>query len=232
MIAIMGNGSRGGGYTSVGGLLLVLVAGCSLVRPRVHEASFTAKAPSIRGRVVSGRVASRSTGPAIEAGSPIVVFARARHMTPTQPTGTREVRRRVEALVPSFLVLSVGQGLRFGNEDGLCHSFFSKSDSNAFETGLLRPGEASVVRFDRPGAVQVYCSLHTEKQAIILVVPTPHFAIVDANGAFEIAGLAPGEYILVTWNGAEVLHRTRVELEAGERRSVKIDLQDAGAQGH
>jgi plastocyanin len=232
MSAIMGNGSLGWGYTSVGGLLLVLVAGCSLPRPRAHEASFTAAAPSLYGRVVAGRTVSGSTGPAMKTGSPIVVFARARHMTPTQPTGTREVRRQVEALIPSFLVLSVGQELRFGNDDGLCHSFFSKSGSNAFETGLLRPGEAKVVRFDRPGAVQIYCSLHAERQATILVVPTPHFAIVDAKGEFEIAGLLPGEHILVTWNGTEVLHRTRVELTAGERRFVKIDLPDAEAQGH
>ena len=56
------------------------------------------------------------------------------------------------------------------------------------------------MRFDKLGAVKLGCNIHDWMSGVILVVPTPYFAMTDADGAFTLRDLPPGTYGVVAWH--------------------------------
>jgi hypothetical protein len=59
---------------------------------------------------------------------------------------------------------------------------------------LYPPGTSRSVRFAREGVVRVFCNIHASMSAVIVVAGSTYFAITKRNGAFEIAGVPPGQY--------------------------------------
>jgi hypothetical protein len=48
--------------------------------------------------------------------------------------------------------------------------------------------------FKREGVVRVFCNIHPQMSAVIVVLGTPYFAVSDKTGAFEIPNVPPGDY--------------------------------------
>ena len=183
------------------------------------------------GHEIRGQLVSRSSGQAVECADPFAVLAIPTSGT-SSPSSTSAVVRRVDvAFSPSFLVVPVGQSVRFVNDDNIYHSFFSSSEHNAFDLGLLDPGTSNEFRFERPGPVHVYCSLHTGEQVTILVAPTPHFAVVGPTGEFEIENLAPGLYVLETWSEGLPPHRSEVTVSPRGTMFVEVPVDELAVQG-
>ena len=44
--------------------------------------------------------------------------------------------------------------------------------------------------------MRVFCNIHPTMSAVILVLKTPHFAVSDKTGVYEIKGVPPGSYRL------------------------------------
>src|SRR6202007_1386241 len=78
---------------------------------------------------------------------------------------------------------------------------FSMSEAAQFDLGLYKgsPPEKRVI-FDKPGRVDVYCSIHANMHCIILVLKNPYFASTDENGNYKIPGVPPGVYKLNAWH--------------------------------
>ncbi len=181
-------------------LALVALSGCGTPPPPGAVVAATAMhRTDASGTVeVRGRVIDRATGgPAADA-VPLVVLALPRGASHPHRTGTTHLPRSGGAFVPPFLVVPVGERVVFENRESICHGFFSSSKANAFDLGLLQPDGSRAFRFERPGRVHVYCSLHAGRQATILVAPTPWFATVDALGHYAIRDLPPGAYVFET----------------------------------
>ena len=134
------------------------------------------------------------------------------------------VHRLDDSFLPSFLVVPVGRSVCFVNEDAICHGFFSSSIDNTFDLGLLQPNDTRTVRFEHPGLVHVYCSLHSKKQSTILVAPTPHFALVGPTGEFEVENLWPGRYVLETWSEGRPSQRVEVTVSPGGAKLIQIPI--------
>ncbi len=167
----------------------------------------------------------------MECSDPFVVLAIPAFATLSPRSTTAIVRLVDAALSPSFLVVPVGQSVHFLNDDEIYHSFFSSSEHNAFDLGLLDPGKSNTMRFERPGPVHVYCSLHTGEEVTILVAETPHYAIVDPSGAFTIRNLPPGLYILETWSEDLPPQRTEVNVSSGGADLVELPVGELELQG-
>jgi len=100
---------------------------------------------------------------------------------------------------PRFSVAVVGQDVEMPNNDNIAHNVYSKSAPKSFNLGVYPKGESKTVVFDKPGRVDLMCSLHRQMNAIIFVVPSPHFAVLPKDGEFTISGLKPGKYTLKAW---------------------------------
>lgn len=100
---------------------------------------------------------------------------------------------------PRNLVVPVGSTVLFPNEDNILHNVFSVSGGNRFDLGLYRRGDGKSTTFRHPGIVRVFCNVHHDMVAHIVVVETPHFARVDADGSFVIEGVPEGPGMLIAW---------------------------------
>jgi plastocyanin len=123
----------------------------------------------------------------------------------------------------NLLVVPAGATVSFPNEDPIFHNVFSLSKAKAFDLGYYPQGQTRKVTFTRAGVVDVFCHLHPNMSATILVTPSPYFAKPAADGSFRLEipdelGQA-GEYEIVAWHRAAGFFRRRVRLPRAEGES-------------
>jgi hypothetical protein len=116
--------------------------------------------------------------------------------------------------------------------DNIYHNVFSLSSGNQFDLGLYNSsGEAKAHTFNEPGSVDVYCNIHPQMAASVLVVPNRHFAKVKSDGTFEIPGVPSGKRKIVAWAPGSRLASTWVDVDAGGAAEVALKLERKAA-GH
>ena len=158
------------------------------------------------GADITGRVVGQNGEGVAQA----VVFVRALPpgiAVPPAPQSTVMDQSHQE-FVPPLLPVAVGTEVSFPNRDQIHHHVYSFSRTKSFELPLYRGEEASPVLFDKEGVVKVGCNIHDWMSGIILVLPTPYFAVTDETGRFVLRDLPPGSYPLVCWHE---LSQTKVE---------------------
>ena len=118
------------------------------------------------------------------------------------PTKIEMIRQKDATFIPHVLPIMVGTTVEWPNEDNIYHNVFSKSDANPFDLDLYKKGDPAKKSppFDKPGEVDVFCSIHARMSCIILVLENPYFAKSDARGHYTINNVPPGRYTLVAWH--------------------------------
>jgi plastocyanin len=110
------------------------------------------------------------------------------------------VRQKDAMFVPHVLPVMVGTTVEWPNDDPIFHNVYSKSDAASFDLGLYKKGDPPHrYTFDKPGEVDVFCSIHERMNCIVLVLENPYFAVSDAHGHYSITNVPPGKYTLVAW---------------------------------
>jgi hypothetical protein len=82
---------------------------------------------------------------------------------------------------------------------------YSFSPAKTFELPLYKGEDAPPVLFDKIGVVKIGCNIHDWMSGIILVLPTPHFAVTDRDGRFTLRDLPAGTYTLSAWHALSKL---------------------------
>lgn len=108
--------------------------------------------------------------------------------------------QRGERFEPELVVVPAGSTVSFPNSDPIFHNVFSLSSAREFDLGFYPAGDTRTVRFGEPGVVQVYCHLHPDMNAAIVVAPSRWYTQPDENGRFSMSGVPPGTYTLVVWH--------------------------------
>jgi plastocyanin len=134
------------------------------------------------------------------------------------------MRQRDERFVPHVLPIVAGTAVAFPNDDPIYHNVFSLSRAKSFDLGRFARGESRTIVFPRAGLVQVFCHIHADMSAYILVLDNPFFAKPDSSGHFAIDGIPPGEYRLVAWH--ERIHPISqpVRVVAGQTTAVRLSI--------
>ncbi|MDX2023791.1 MAG: hypothetical protein SF187_26370 [Deltaproteobacteria bacterium] len=142
------------------------------------------------------------------------------------------VEQRDKQFVPSWAVVQRGTTIVFPNLDKVYHNVFSLSSGNSFDLGLYNAaGEPKAHTFNEAGAVDVFCNIHPQMAANMLVVPNRHFAKVKADGTFEINNVPSGKRKIVVWSPGSRLTTQWVELDGGGVAEVDMKLEPK-ARGH
>jgi len=97
---------------------------------------------------------------------------------------------------PHVLAVQAGALVEFPNADPIFHNAFSSYNGQVFDIGLYPPGTTRSVKFARPGVVRVFCNIHAQMSALIVVVASPYFATTKQDGNFSIADVPAGQYNL------------------------------------
>jgi len=126
--------------------------------------------------------------------------------TPSAST-TAVLTQREMQFFPHVLAVQVGTHVKFPNQDRVFHNVFSFHDGRRFDLGLYPVGMVKEVPFDRPGLSRVFCNIHPQMAAYVMVVDTPHFAVSDRDGHFAIAGVPVVPVRYHAWRpGGEILN--------------------------
>lgn len=124
---------------------------------------------------------------------------------------------------PHVLPIVVGTTVQWPNNDRIYHNVFSFSDPKKFDLGVYKSGESKDVTFDKPGRVDVFCSIHSTMSCIVLVLENRYFTKADEKtGGYTIKDVPPGKYKLKAWH--ERLPMQEQEITVTEKGDVKADF--------
>ena len=137
-----------------------------------------------------------------------------------------EIVQTHKTFEPSFAVALAGTRATFPNRDTFFHNVFSPSPV-PFDLGTYRADEKSPgVTLNAPGVVEIFCNIHAQMQAQILVVPNRVYARVAEDGTFRLDKVPAGRRKLVAWGPTLRPVRLEVTVPAGGTH-VSFDLEPA-----
>ena len=93
-----------------------------------------------------------------------------------KPARVHRWRMKGKAFRPRVAVVPVGGTVDFPNEDPIFHNVFSVSGENRFDLELYKRPKSGSWTFQHPGVVRVYCNIHPQMSAVVLVRDNPYFA--------------------------------------------------------
>ncbi|HET9177506.1 MAG TPA: hypothetical protein VFQ24_04025 [Terriglobia bacterium] len=126
---------------------------------------------------------------------------------------------------PHVTAVEVGSVVDFPNHDPFFHNVFSLFNGKRFDLGLYEAGSTRSVHFDRAGICYIFCNIHPQMSAIVVVVDTPYFAVTNKLGDVAISNVPPGEYKMGLWDD----HCTPEDLkEASRKVTVGKDTSSLG----
>lgn len=105
---------------------------------------------------------------------------------------------------PHIMVVQQGTTVEFLNSDSVAHNVFWISVGGnkklGHNLGTWPKGEKKSFKFDTSGVVPMFCNVHPEMSAFIVVVPTPYFATSDQAGSYKIENVPDGSYTVTAWH--------------------------------
>jgi len=116
------------------------------------------------------------------------------------PAAANSVTSKDKRFDPRILAVPAGTKVKFPNVDSIYHNAFSLSPGNTFDMGLYRKGASRDVVMKNPGIVRVYCNIHPDMAASVVVVDGNAFSIVQADGSYRIEGIPPGRHEVHIWS--------------------------------
>jgi len=131
---------------------------------------------------------------------------------------TPQMVQENKAFHPNLLVVSRGTSVEFPNKDPFSHNVFSRSQAARFDLDRYPKGVSKSYRFNTVGLIQLFCNIHPQMRAVILVVPNRYFSRADSQGRFAIEDVPAGTYSLVYWH----------ERTGALRETIEVNRESAG----
>jgi plastocyanin len=187
----------------------------------VHLVALTGT-PLRSGAYPSRRVNAK-TPDAAEIGN-VVVFVKDAPPDPDVPVMRASISQRDEAFVPRVTAITRASTIEFPNFDPYFHNVFSLSHDATFDLGRFRKGEKRERTFMHAGVIKVYCHIHSEMAATIMVFDHRLYATPSATGVFAIDSVPVGTYQLSAWHERIGETTKPIKVIAGENASVEFAL--------
>ena len=177
-----------------------------------------APAGTVRGRVAVVEKGGKNASDVDDA----VVWVEGPKVKPRPSRAT--ITMKGKTFIPKVTVVPVGGTVDFPNQDPILHNAFSVSGENRFDLDLYKRPKSGSWTFQVPGIVRVYCNIHPQMSAIVVVRDNPFYAKAGLDGAFRIEGVPAGQHVLKAWHerGGETSTEVVVPAGAGE---VSAELQ-------
>jgi len=183
-------------------------------------AASTASAGPVNGTV-------RTVARAGVAPSTVVVYAE-----PVDAPASRAARRvaliqKNKTFQPRVLAVPAGSSVEFPNNDGIFHNVFSLSGPQPFDLGLYRAGDTKQRTFTTPGIYRVFCNIHPQMTAMIVVTPSAFTTVAGADGRFTLE-LPPGRYKITALSERAAAVSVDATSSAGASTAPELTLDESG----
>ncbi len=215
---------------SVSGLLLLAlhaqagdIHGRALITKRLTKKALSPIVYNLRG--TAAPITPRDTEPVNEFDHMVVILETGKDgpkLRP-KPAVTETLNQQGARFEPDLIVVPIGSTVDFPNSDPIFHNVFSLSKAQPFDLGYYPQGQSRTVKFNNPGVVQVYCHIHANMYAAIVVTASPWFQKPSADGEFSFSNVPAGRYRLTAWHKIAGLHK--VDVEVPETGSVDVTIR-------
>jgi len=188
------------------------IHGHALVTKRLSKKALSPIVYNLRG--TAAPVAARDTEPVNEFDRMVVILEAEKNgpkLSPKPPI-TEILNQEDARFEPDLVVVPVGSTVEFPNSDPIFHNVFSLSKAQPFDLGYYPKGQSRTVKFNNPGVVQVYCHIHANMYAAIVVTGSPWFQKPASDGSFSFSDVPAGRYRLTAWHKIAGLHKVDVEV--------------------
>jgi plastocyanin len=142
---------------------------------------------------------------------------------PARPE-TIAIEQRNSRFEPELAIVPVGSTAEFPNTDPIFHNVFSPSGTHQFDLGFYPKGQSKSVKLDRAGVVQVYCHIHANMYAAIVVTDSPWYGRPSSDGTVVLKGVPPGHYKAEAWHRIAGLCRADVDVPPSGNAQVHIQV--------
>jgi plastocyanin len=205
----------------VGPALAILVAAAGMA---------AAAPPPAGGRVVGAVKVTEYDGSEADAVDVIVYVVGFNEPPGTEVTTVAQKGRK---FVPDLVAITANERVTFPNFDPFLHNVFSQSSARKFDLGSYARGEHKDKQFPLTGVVDVYCNIHPEMAATILVLPNRRHVRTDLKGNFVLDGVPPGEWTVFAYTRrATKPASTKVSVKANTDSTVELALVRGAEPAH
>ena len=165
----------------------------------------------------------------------VVWLTPAEGSAPVQVTDVPEqqpsLTQKNKSFLPHLLVVQVGTVVEFPNRDPFFHNVFSLFEGKRFDLGLYEAGTTRRVRFDRAGVCYIFCNIHPEMSAVVIVLDTPYYAVSNRRGVVDISKVPAGKYTVHVWNERSLPEdltqlRREVTISPGQTSLGKLRIRE------
>jgi plastocyanin len=161
----------------------------------------------------------------VRAATPIVYAEPLDTAAPRAP-GRFTLVQKNKTFQPHVLAVPVGSTVDFPNNDGIYHNVFSLSGPQPFDLGLYRAGESRERTFTAPGTYRVFCNIHPQMAAIIVVTPTAFTTLASPDGRFAL-DLPPGRFRLTAMSERTSAVAVEIVSTAGASAAPELTLDES-----
>ncbi|MBL9016837.1 MAG: hypothetical protein JNL83_21800 [Myxococcales bacterium] len=142
-----------------------------------------------------------------------------------RPATPVKIEQKGRAFVPDLVAITVGDKVSFPNVDPFLHNVFSQSGARRFDLGSFKKGDTKEKEFPQPGVVDVYCNIHPEMAATILVLPNRRHTRTGADGRFVLDGIPEGTWTVFAYTRrAAKPVSAKVSVKAGADATIELAL--------
>jgi plastocyanin len=182
------------------------------------------------GRVIGKVTITDADGKPVDADAIIYVVGFKEPPAPGKPI---QIAQKNRSFVPDLVAITVGESVSFPNRDPFLHNVFSQSTGRKFDLGSFRKDDEKSKDFPDPGVIDVYCNIHPEMAATILVLPNRAHTRRNPDGTYVIAGVPPGTWTVLAYARRVTKPASAtVTVVAGQDATVDLALVRGGPSDH
>lgn len=181
-------------------------------------------APAALAGTVAGRVELIEKGGRKASNlSDVIVYVDGVKAKPRPDKATMVMKGK--AFAPRVVAIPVGGTVEFPNEDPIFHNVFSVSGENRFDLALYKRPRMGSWTFQHPGVARVYCNIHPQMSAVVVVRDSPYFVKAGADGTFTIENVPAGRHVLKAWHerAGEVATEVTVPAQGAVQAQLALD---------
>ncbi|MBI4164152.1 MAG: hypothetical protein HY508_00280, partial [Acidobacteria bacterium] len=145
--------------------------------------------------------------------------------SPPKP-GRFKLAQQNKSFHPRILAIPVGSTVDFPKLDPIFHNVFSLTRPASFDLGLYRAGGSKSRVFAEPAIYRVFCNIHPQMTAVILVVPTPYITQREGPGTFQL-DLPAGRYRITAWSERAQAASMEVTVAEGAASAPELALDES-----
>jgi len=181
---------------------------------------------------LSGRIVLDERGkPSADVTAAIVYFVPDRRPASPAPVHS-EITTRNRRFAPRTLAVPTGSSVSFPNQDPIQHNVFSLSPGNRFDLGRYGKGQSRAQKLTTPGVVRIFCNVHRDMAATVLVLDTPYFVSPDPQGSFTIDDVPAGAGTLHVWHPRAEPWQRAVAVPLADSLDVRLSVTLPAVPAH